>query len=471
MKILPARMVFPVFGLAAVLAACASDDDSGGDEGEGANDAGQTADGGQAGSDGGAGDENFDFAVFSDPHYYDTDLGTAGSAFETYLTLDRKLLAESPAILDAAIEALLGEADGLDFVIVPGDLTKDGELSSHQKFISSIQTLEQNGLEVYVCPGNHDVNNPHALSFDGDSTSPVDNVSPEGFAELYADFGYDQALERHADSLSYLIEPVEGLWVLALDSCKYGDNATNNSSEVSGALDESLLSWMEAKVAEAEQQGKKVFAFMHHGLVEHYSGQSTLPGIGTPYVIDGWLSVSQRAAEAGLTLIFTGHYHAQDVTRQSWEGSQAFVFDVETGSLISYPNPYRMVSIDPGGRVDITSAFIDAIDYDLGGQSFPDYARQFLAEGFGGIAEAYITAFGVPADTVQELKPVAVEAFMQHYGGDEDPDQQTLQAVEEYLASSDPIIAVLGGYADGLLTDLEPADNQVIFNMQTGEIE
>ena len=35
------------------------------------------------------------FAVFSDPHYYDSSLGTTGSAFEDYLMQDRKLLRES----------------------------------------------------------------------------------------------------------------------------------------------------------------------------------------------------------------------------------------------------------------------------------------------------------------------------------------------------------------------------------------
>ena len=32
------------------------------------------------------------FAVISDPHFYDTDLGTQGQAFETYLGSDRKML-------------------------------------------------------------------------------------------------------------------------------------------------------------------------------------------------------------------------------------------------------------------------------------------------------------------------------------------------------------------------------------------
>ena len=39
------------------------------------------------------------FLVISDPHYFDPELGTSGSAFEEYLEGDRKLIAESDAIM------------------------------------------------------------------------------------------------------------------------------------------------------------------------------------------------------------------------------------------------------------------------------------------------------------------------------------------------------------------------------------
>ena len=65
------------------------------------------------------------FAVFSDPHLYDaTNLGSSGTALEAYLASDRKMLVQSEEILDAALADLKGE--GLDFVLVSGDLTKDG---------------------------------------------------------------------------------------------------------------------------------------------------------------------------------------------------------------------------------------------------------------------------------------------------------------------------------------------------------
>ena len=168
------------------------------------------------------------FAVFSDPHYYDSDLGTTGAAFEAYLAQDRKLIRESGAIVKAVVEQIFdaNAVEPLDYVIVPGDLTKDGEMDSHLEFANYLGRLEGAGIPVFVAPGNHDINNPHAVAYDGDTTVPVDNVSPEAFSSIYGPFGYDEALAHDPDSLSYAAEPAPGVVFLALDSCKYDENLT-----------------------------------------------------------------------------------------------------------------------------------------------------------------------------------------------------------------------------------------------------
>lgn len=43
----------------------------------------------------------------------------------------------------------------LDFAIVSGDLTKDGALSSHEEFAGYKEEIEQAGIPVFDCPGNH----------------------------------------------------------------------------------------------------------------------------------------------------------------------------------------------------------------------------------------------------------------------------------------------------------------------------
>ena len=54
-------------------------------------------------------------------------------------------------------------------------------------------------------------------------------------------------------------------------------------------------------VRHANATGKQVIVFLHHGLTEHYSGQSHA---FADYVIDDWQTVSTSPADAGLKLAF-----------------------------------------------------------------------------------------------------------------------------------------------------------------------
>jgi len=89
-----------------------------------------------------------------------------GKALETYLNGDRKLLLESDALLRKTVQLLLQENP--DVVLIPGDLTKDGELVSHLGVAELLKPLREKGIKVLVIPGNHDINNPNAVAFHGD---------------------------------------------------------------------------------------------------------------------------------------------------------------------------------------------------------------------------------------------------------------------------------------------------------------
>ena len=81
-------------------------------------------------------------------------------------------------------------------VLVTGDMTKDGERMSHQLVASQLQRLVDAGIHVLVVPGNHDINNPDAKVYDGDTTTPADTITRNEFAELYRNMGYDEQSRR-----------------------------------------------------------------------------------------------------------------------------------------------------------------------------------------------------------------------------------------------------------------------------------
>src|SRR6201986_4908873 len=88
-------------------------------------------------------DKSFKIAVVSDIHYMDPSLlknnASAGAAFQAYLDADPKLIEFSDPIFRTVIAQLKSEKP--DILLIPGDLTKDGEKVSHQTMITLLKQL------------------------------------------------------------------------------------------------------------------------------------------------------------------------------------------------------------------------------------------------------------------------------------------------------------------------------------------
>lgn len=409
---------------------------------------------------------NIQFCVISDPHYHDASLGVSGVAFEKYLMADRKMLAESESILKSAIQIILQQKP--KFVLIPGDLTKDGEKVNHEKFESYLAQIESNGIQVYVIPGNHDVLNGHAFQFEDSTVTPVPSVTPEEFATIYANYGYSEAIARDPNSLSYIAEPAEGMWLFALDPCLYRENSEEKPETTGGKYSEETLQWVEDQLDEAKKNNILAIGMMHHGILEHYLGQKTF---FSEYVVDDYTVVAERFASLGLQLMFTGHYHAQDITMQNFAGN-ARMFDVETGSLVTYPSPIRTVEISPDLDVHISTQNVETIDYDTKGASFPEYAKSYLLQGLNVIAMYTLTlpkemgGYGLPEDQATMVAPLVVDAFAAHYSGDEIPSAEVLATITGFITSDDPNLLLMGQFLGTFWTDLKPWDNQTEFNLQ-----
>ncbi|MCP4088680.1 MAG: metallophosphoesterase, partial [Gammaproteobacteria bacterium] len=282
--------------------------------------------------------------------------------------------------------------------------------------------------------------------------------------------GYGEAIYRDPNSLSYVAEPASGLWLFGLDACQYDENEALGKPVTSGRISQETLDWILEKLGQAKEQNKEVISMMHHGLLEHFTGQSQF-NPGSEYVVEDWQNISETLAKAGLNLIFTGHYHAQDVVSKTWE--TASLFDVETGSLSTYPNPYRMVTYSQqDNSIDIVSEFITEIDYDTGSLSFPEYAEADLDEGLLGLTYYMLTlppeqgGFGLSAEQAEMLAPHATMGFKGHYAGDETPTQETLAMINTLLESEDPTSKMLGQILYSLWTDLPPADNMLTIQIR-----
>ena len=276
-------------------------------------------------------------------------LESKGEAYTKYLSIDPKLLEYSVEVLNNVVDEALKQKP--DLVIIPGDLTKDGELVSHQLVANTLKQLRTAGIPVVVVPGNHDIDNPDARYFNGAETRYAARTSTAQFASIYNDFGYATAFARDDASLSYACEPIAGLVLLCIDSNMYEENKFKEKGDdrdfctVAGRIREKTMTWMLDQADKARANKKQVVVVEHHGIVEHYDGQATLQG---EYVLKDNESVAKQMMEHGIHLVFSGHTHLQDIAQYRISKAEKVdsLVDVATGSTISYPNPWRMITVN-----------------------------------------------------------------------------------------------------------------------------
>ncbi|MBS3809724.1 MAG: metallophosphoesterase [Desulfobacterales bacterium] len=397
------------------------------------------------------------FVVLCDPHYHHPSLGTAGPAFEKYIEDDRKMLAKGDEILDSAISRVRREI--ADFILISGDLTKDGEKINHRRFEKKIRNLHPSA-PVYVVPGNHDVANGAAYRYTKNGKEPVETVSPSEFRQIYNNYGYKKALYEDSASLSYVAEPVPGLWVLALDSCLWRENQPDQHPVTDGRFPPETLAWIEEMLIKAKKQEKAALAFMHHGLIEHYPSNEKYYG---EYVVDNSETVARLLSAYDVRLVFTGHFHSQDITVKHTEEPSGCVYDIETGSLVTWPCPYRVVEISEPGTCNIESRFIQSIE------SMPDnfrkYAREFAFQGTVGLADDALDNYWVSEKGKKILSPQIAEAYVAHLAGDEKKPEQVLTTSGTGLMGR--VVAFFQkDLVEGWWTDLLPSDNRLKIDLK-----
>lgn len=294
-------------------------------------------------------------AHLSDTHFFSRRLYSDCPDFTIAEHSDRKMFRESGDIIKKAMDEVVAYQP--DLVILSGDLTKDGELACHQDIHAMLsdakKRLKATGKETQfaVINGNHDINNDlNGRDFSGGFAEHTDLVDPLAFKDLYADCGYDDAIAMFdqggskGGSLSYVLRPVKGVTLIAVDSCKYSTDQNGldvDEHVTSGVVGEKLLQWIESQAKQARAAGDIVFVTQHHGVVPHFSMEPTLMG---EYLVDNYEECQRRYADAGVSAVFTGHMHANDIASITTEAGN-ILFDIETCATVTYPSDIRFATL------------------------------------------------------------------------------------------------------------------------------
>ncbi|MBD2664717.1 metallophosphoesterase family protein [Richelia sinica] len=265
----------------------------------------------------------------------------------------------------------------LDFLLIPGDLTQHGEPQNHEWLQKRLSQLP---FPVYVVPGNHDV---PVLKANQQSIGCAD------FPYYYQKFGYEQP-----EQIYYSQSILPGVRLIGLNS-----NSFDQDEQQVGRIDRQQLQWLEAELQQV--QDELVLVMVHHNVVEHLPNQSRHP-MAHRYMLENAGELLAILKRYKVKLVFTGHLHVQDVAC-----SQG-VYDITTGSLVSYPHPYRVLEYY---RDDFHREWLQIVSHRV--ESVPDFPNlQHLSRKWMGdrsypflVKLLTLPPLNLPLTQAQELAP------------------------------------------------------------------
>lgn len=280
------------------------------------------------------------FWLVTDTHYFEPSLGAYGKSLDDYMKRELYFLKESSAIVHSVFERIARDEE-IDTVIIPGDLTKNGEKESHLSFIKELEALKAAEKKVFVITAGHDYNeNPRA--YRGDDCVTVEGTDFNELYELYRDFGIGNALAVDEPTHSYIAEISEGVRMLALN-CDSPANAK-------GAIDERLSEWAKIQLDRAKAENAFVFAICHYPIIPSVP---IFDLVGDAKV-KNWRDTAAFLADNGVSVVFTGHMHIQSInTFEAPSGNR--LVDICTSVLVGSPAKYRKVTIDENSVLTVES--------------------------------------------------------------------------------------------------------------------
>ena len=192
---------------------------------------------------------------------------------------------------------------------------------------------------------------------------------------------------------SYLVEPIKGVWLLAIDANAYVPNQKlsglmDNPHDFSGAsigynnvllYKNHLIDWVKKVSAEAKQKGKILIAFSHYPMVDFNDDAS--PEMKLLFGSNKMQlervpneEVAQIFADAGIQIHFGGHMHINDTgVRTTAKGNT--IYNIQTPSLAAYMPAYKILTIHSNSAVEVETVVVSSVP--MFNSLFPFYEEEY----------------------------------------------------------------------------------------------
>ena len=371
------------------------------------------------------------------------DIKPAGSELTVWFVSDLHLLAEELTDQSPEFLAMIARGDGKtvhyspeigralvwqitslpgeerpDLLLAGGDLSFNGEKLSHETVAELFGEIEAAGVPVLALPGNHDVNSGMAYRYTGNTAEPAESVTAEEFREIYRSFGWEDSLYRDTESMSYVWEAAEDLWIIAIDG---------NTDSHSGWVDETTLTWLDGVLTRAREEGKAVLTFSHQNLVRH---NARFP---FGYTFGNAMNVRELLAGHGAKLNLSGHIHIQHIGE--FDGLQ----EVTTSALSIAENHIGVAEIDAQRNVTYQVRELDVAGYARSaGLTNPDlldfstYSRDYFRENSMRTMGENLEAMGVSGEDRELMLEAAGEFNLRYFTGRTADYREELAALPGY---------------------------------------
>lgn len=233
------------------------------------------------------------------------------------------VLPDADAIVDDIVRDVCRIRECLDFVVVSGDMTDDGDPASFQRFETLFGTI---GLPVFMVPGNHD--------------------GPAGYYRYR-----DTSKQFAAWDITKRVVTLSGLRLIGIDTCIEG--------ETTGQIDADTLHLVQQEIV--QHGSNPLIIVMHHPLIS--PGMRDFDAVAR---LDGSDEMLEILCLSGAPqIILAGHVHRPYVANR--HGVTCYVTGSPTGAHTSdlpfgdspirfegLQDFYHVHEIDPEGRHVVT---------------------------------------------------------------------------------------------------------------------
>lgn len=191
---------------------------------------------------------------------------------------------------------------------------------------------------------------------------------------------------------SYVVEPVEGIWLMAIDGNTYiPKNSNGNPKDENNFQGASigynniltnkkhLFFWVEKMVNEAQKHNKTLIAFTHYPILDFNdnAGEEIKKLLGK----DKWQmdrvpqdEVAELFAKAGLKLHFAGHMHINDTGVIKFDDGKILV-NIQVPSLAAYIPGYKILTVNSEDKFEVETVSIKNVP--RFNELFPLYKKEF----------------------------------------------------------------------------------------------